>query len=266
MSKIIFVTGAVGSGKSTYIRNHYQDQDGYFIFDMVQESIRLFCRPDALTEGDHVLDIYNSLSERGMFALLDGLQLVVEYCISGYDEGLMAILAQAKSAGLRTEWIHLDTELEIAKKRIEKAGKSYCSSENVQDETLEILEGVIETYLFNIDFEEICEVGTGSGCIKFFRKGCDGKNVYFFLSNETTLFDFEPKFEYEKFEGANYVEEFEDFQQALNSLLAKHDIFCLIPLKVNQNYKAKLKQTFKDYLKGGNSNAERSSKWLALLN
>ena len=262
--KITFVIGPQGSGKSSYIRKNYPASDQVSVFDLASTSLELFGDFQAL-EDNRILDVYNKSSEKAFFALMDGKDLVVEYCADGYDEEMFSVINQAKKAGLRTEVICLTVDADIAWERIQKADSAYFSSGQIKEETLEVLTGVIGDYVFNQDFEKICEVGSEGGSISFFRYKKEEQDAFFFSTDETALFEFAPDFEFEKMAGVAYKEEFSNFQDALEALLEKYPIFRLYPLEVSPNYRREFKEAYHKFLDVEKQEFESES-WNQLLN
>lgn len=262
--KIIFVIGPSGTGKTTYIRQNYPVSDQLAVFDLVRKAWELFQDFKAL-EDDRSCDVYNKSSEEAFFALMDGKDLVVEYCADGNDDELFSVINQAEKAGLRTKVIFLTADADIAWKRVQVAGPTYFSSCQVKEDTLEVLSGVIGDYIFNQDFEKICEVGSDGGSISFFRYKKNEQDVFFFTTDETALFEFAPETEFEKEPGVAYKDEYHNFGDAFQALLEKYPIFRLYPLEVSSTYKREFKEAYQSFLKMENMENEDSD-WMKFLN
>lgn len=262
--KIIFIVGPSGTGKTTYIRKNYPVSDQVAVFDLAGKSWKLFQDFQALND-DRIYDIYNKSSEEAFLALMDGKDLVVEYCANGEDDELYSVINHAKKAGLRTEVIFLTADADIAWERVQKAGPNYFSSYQTKEDTLEVLSGVIGDYVFNQDFEKICEVGSEGGSINFFRYKKDEQDVFFFTTDETALIEFEPEFEFEKEQGLAYTEEFTNFRDAFEALLEKYPIFRLYPLEVSSTYKREFKEAYQSFLNVENPE-NQDSEWIKHLN
>lgn len=262
--KIIFVVGPSGTGKTTYIRKNYPVSDQVEVFDLAEKAWELFQDYKAL-EDDRDCDVYNKSSHEAFLALMDGKDLVVEYCADGEDEELFSMINQVKKAGLRTELIFLTADAKIAWERVQMAGPNYFSSCQIKEETLEVLSGVIEDYVFNQDFEKICEVGSEGGSISFFRYKKEERDVFFFTTNETALFEFAPEFEFEKEPDVAYTDEFLNFRDAFHALLEKYPIFRLYPLDVSPTYKTEFKEAYQSFLKVENEENE-DAEWIKHLN
>lgn len=262
--KIIFVIGPSGTGKTTYIRKNYPVSDQVAVFDLAGKSWELFQDFKALND-DRITDVYNKSSEEAFFALMDGKDLIVEYCADGEDDELFSMINQVKKAGLSTELIFLTVDAKIAWERVQRAGPSYFSSCQIKEDTLEVLSGVIGDYVLNQDFEKICEVGSDGGSISFFRYKKEERDVFFFTTDETALFGFVPEFEFEKEPGVAYTEEFPNFRDAFEALLQKYPIFRLYPLEVSPNYKREFKEAYQSFLEMEASVTEESE-WIKFLN
>jgi hypothetical protein len=266
MSKIIFVIGATGTGKSTFIQNKFADPKKFFRFDMALQSQKLFDDIEALDDLSNLADIYNTLTEEGMFALFDGLALVVEYCITGNDGDFTKVLKQARKSGIRTEVIQIVLDKDIAWERIHQTDSSYFPSANTNEETLEILMGVIESYSMNLDFEEICTIGMDDGFLLFFRRGDEGKDTYFFVKDDTEIFDFEPKFEFQKSDDTFYVKEYSSLEEAVDDLLGQFEFSGLYPLKVNEKYKDAFQKVYHQHIQTSDTSQLIGSDWSQILN
>ncbi len=262
--KITFVIGPSGTGKTTYIRKNYPLSDRVVVFDLAGKSWELFQDFKAL-EDDRIYDVYNESSHEAFIALMDGKDLVVEYGADGEDEELFSMINQVKKAGLRTEVIFLTADADIAWERVQKAGPTYFSSRQIKEETLEVLSGVIGDYVFNQDFEKICEVGSEGGSISFFRYKKEERDVFFFTTDETALFEFAPEYEFEKTTDVAYTDEFSNFGDAFQALLEKYPIFRLYPLEVSPTYKREFKEAYQSFLNVENPDNE-DSEWIKHLN
>ena len=267
MNKIIFVTGAAGTGKSTYIQNRFADSEKFYVFDMALESKKLFGDFGAIADDDLIVDIYNSLSEDAMFALLDDLDMVVEYCTDGHDDDLFALVKEARIIGLPTEIIHLtiDSGEAIDRLALAKNNSLYFPSQKFKEDSLIILSGVMESYAMNRGFEVVCELATGEETVKLFRIISGEEEQFFYMSNDAVSFDFEPQFEFEKMTGVNYVKQFLRFTDAFENLQKEYPVFSLTPVNINANYKSKFRKAYQKLLDG--KNAKMPSKtWDQFLN
>lgn len=266
MGKIIFVIGATGTGKSTFIQNKFADEDKFFQFDMAVQSQKQFGSIAAMDDLSNLADIYNTLTEEGMFALFDGVDLVVEYCITGNDGEFTDVLKQAKKCGIRTEVIQITLDKDLAWERIHHADGTYVSSLKTNEETLEILMGVLESYSMNLDFEEICTIGTDDGFLTFFRKGEEGKDTFFFVKEDTDIFDFEPKFEFQKSDDTFYVKEYSSFEAAIEGLLHQFEFSGLHPIEVNEKFKDAFQKVYHQHILDTASSQLAGGDWSQILN
>jgi len=187
MSKIIFVTGISGAGKSTFIKDKYRDNEEYFIMDMAEHCLRRFGNLEPLKDedyGEDRLSIINGLTDEGFFALFDGKDLVVEYNVVSDDlDELFDLMYKANGLGFQTEWVHLHVELEIAQKRIQSAGDSYYFSEALALDVLMVLEGILEDYQLNVQLEELAVFTGPKGHIRLFKKQTIQETVFFFVED-----------------------------------------------------------------------------------
>ncbi|MFD2202334.1 AAA family ATPase [Shivajiella indica] len=265
MNKIIFVTGAPGTGKSTYIKKRFSDAENFYVFDMAMESQKIFGNYDAL-ENEDIVEIYNNLSENGLLALLDGKDLIVEYCAIGFDEDLFGIISLAHNMGIQTELIFLDVDAEVAWKRILDSEKDYFPSLELKEPTIEILQSILEDFEFNQDIEQICELGSDNGNIQFFKRKNEDGDLYFYHTSQTDFFDFEPEFEFEKKDGVNYLKQFMNFEDAFNHLMESFGIFRLYPVQVNEKYKRDFQTAYQKQLSLSKSMEVLNVSWGNYLN
>lgn len=266
MNKIIFVIGASGTGKSTFIQNEFADEKKFFRLDMALQSLKLFDSIEAMDDLSNLADVYNTLTEEGMFALFDGLELVVEYCITGNEYDFKKVLEQAKKCGIRTEIIQIDLDKDLAWERIQHADNSYFPSANTNEETLEILMGVIESYSMNLDFEEICTMGLDDGFIVFFRRVDDGKETYFFVRDNTDIFGFDQEISSLKSDNIIFVKEYFSFKEAIEGLLEQFNFSDLYPLKVDEKFKSDFQNIYHRQIQANPSNKYAGSDWNQILN
>ncbi|WP_143962808.1 DEAD/DEAH box helicase family protein [Litoribacter populi] len=246
MAKIKFITGPAGSGKTTFIEKNYASSTDHFVFDLAKISKELFGHFQALEELDGIVQIYNHASEEGLLTLMDGNTLVVEYCSGhSYDDDFANLIRYAKKAGILAEVIHIHLEDQISNERINQADpQTYFSSANLREETLEVLEGVVDSFKANQDFDLILELGGENGSTVFYRSGEQGEEKYFYITPEINVFDFEPDLEVDKLENVNYLKTFSSFEKAFKALLAEVGVFQLVPLKVNPEYKTAFQDAY----------------------
>lgn len=263
--KVIFVIGPSGVGKSSFIEREYAEKREVCIFNIARKAKELFGSFQAMEDGDQELQAINASCSEAFMSLMDGKEVVVEYYTDGYDDGLFAMIKKAKSLGIRTEVIALTCEAGEAWQRVQKAGLDYFPSIRIKEDTELIFMGVLEDVEFNLDFDRICEIGWQGGTISFFRFKMGNRDRFFFTTDESGYFDFEPDFEFEKKEGVNYIEEFDNFKEAFTALLDKYPIFGLVPLEVHSRYKSEFRSAYQHYLRGKQV-LQANQKWNFYLN
>lgn len=251
MNKIIFVTGAPGTGKSTFIEKNYREKKTYYVFDLAKISLKLFGDFGAL-EDDRIIDIYNKACGSGMEALMDNKVLVVEYCLgTDYDDDFISLIKEAKFMGIRTEIIQLTVDANGAWARTERArqDKSYYPSYKLREDNLEILSEILDSFSLSQTLDVICEIGGEGGSIKFYRIENNGKERFFFLTNESALFEFEPELECDKISDIDYLNEYDGIEEAMAGLMEKYPIFELYPLSMHKEYAEVFKKAYLKHLK-----------------
>ena len=154
----------------------------------------------------------------------------------------------------------------MANERVKNAGNAYFPSVKTNEETMEVLQGVIESYAMNLDFEEICTIGTDDGFLRLFRKGEDGKDTFFFVKDDEVIFDFEPQFEFQKNEDTFYVKTYFDFNEALEDLLDQFEISKLHPLKIKEGFKIEFQKVYHKYLNDIGTGQKVLGAWNKILN
>lgn len=263
--KITFVIGPGGVGKSSFIEREYAGKEQVCIFNIARKARELFGSYEAMDEGDREIQAINASCNEAFLALMDGEEVVVEYYSDGYDDGLFALFKKAKSLGIRTELITLTCDAAVAWERVQKAGEDYYPSAKVKEDTEMVFMGVLEDVEFNLDFDQICEIGAGRNTVHFFRFKKENQDRFFFTTDETGYFDFEPAYSFEKKEGVEYIEEFSNFAEAFAALLRRYPIFNLVPLQVHDRYKAEFQVAYQQFLNGQQSFAAHEN-WTHLLN
>lgn len=227
MSKIIFVTGIPGAGKSTYIRDKYRDKDKYFIMDMAEQCLSRFGNLEPLKDedyGEDRLSIINGLTDEGFFALFDGKDLIVEHNVVGDDlDEFFDLVYKANGLGFQTEWVHLHVELEVAQKRIQSAGDSYFFSEALAFDVLMVLGGILEDYQLNVQLEELAVFKGPKGSIQLFKKDEGGGSVYFFVEERAYYSGFK-SIEDLRGEGADdCMVLFNNYKDALGAIIGQYE-------------------------------------------
>ncbi|GAB2491795.1 P-loop nucleotide/nucleoside kinase family protein [Algoriphagus taiwanensis] len=263
--KVTFVIGPSGVGKSSLIEREYAGRREVFIFNIARKAKELFGSYQAMEDGDMELQAINASCSEAFMALMEGKEVVVEYYTDGFDDGLFAMTKKAKSLGVRIEVIALTCDVDEAWNRVQKAGSAYFPSARIKEDTEFIFMGILEDVEFNLDFDRICEIGGEGGTISFFRFKKGSQDRFFFTTDENGYFDFEPDYEFEKKEGVNYIEEFDNFKEAFTALLDKYPIFGLVPLEVHSRYKSEFRSAYQHYLRGKQA-LQANQKWNFYLN
>jgi hypothetical protein len=248
--KITFVIGPGGVGKSSFIEREYAGKKEVCIFNISRKAKELFGSYEAMDDGNRELQAINESCSEAFMALMEEEEVVVEYYSDGFDDGLFALINKAKSLGIRTNLITLTCDADVAWERVQKAGADYFPSAKMKEDTELVFMGVLEDVEFNLDFDRICEIGVEEGTISFFRFKKGNQDRFFFTTDETGYFDFEPAYEFEKREGVNYIREFDGFKEAFVALLEKYPIFVLVPLEVHPRYKSEFRTAFQNFLSG----------------
>ena len=238
MSKIIFVIGIPGAGKSTYIRDRYLDEEKYCVIDMAAESVRSFGNLEPLKDedyGEDRLTIINSMTDKGFFALLDGKDLVVEHNVVGEDlDELFDLVQKANVLGFHTEWIHLHVEQKVAQMRIQSAGDAYFFSEALALDVLMVLGGILEDYQLNVQLEELAEFKGPSGRIQLFKKD-EGEGSYYFFVEERSYYSGFKSIEDLQGEGmGGCMVLYNDFKGALGAIFEQYEFDELYLVSVKQ--------------------------------
>lgn len=248
--KITFIIGPSGVGKSSFIEREYAGKERVCIFNIARKAKELFGNYEAMKDSARELQIINESCREAFFTLMDGEEVVVEYYSNGFDDGLFAMCKKANSIGIRTELITLTCDADVAWERVQKAGPDYFSSAKIKEDTEMLFLGVLEDVEFNMDFDRICEVGAEGGTISFFRFRKGNEDRFFFNTDESDTFDFEPKNELDKIKGVNYVREYGTFSDAFAALLDTYPIFSLVPLKVHAGYQSEFRKAYQKFLNG----------------
>lgn len=248
MNKIIFVTGIPGAGKSTFLRRKYFDRDQFFVIDMTEASLRKFGSLIPLKDedyGDQRLSIINGFGDKGLFALFDGKDLVVEHNVVGQDwDEFFDLLQKAKRLGFHTEWIHLHVEDETAKQRIQMAGDSYYVSESLMYDVLMVLEGILEDYELNVQLEEIASFKGPKGIIQLFEKQSEADAVFFFTEEHSHYSGFKSVGVLQEEDAVNPMVLFQDLKDALAAIFDQYELKQLSILTVKDRFKAIVEEAF----------------------
>jgi len=247
MNKLIFITGLPGTGKSTYIRQQFSGKKDYYVFDLSLQSRQLFGTPLALENEDKIADIYNMTSEEALIALMEGKNLVIEFGKGRtYHDDFENLLNMARGMGLRVEQKHFDQVYHVP--ATDENMENY-SSFLYAYESLEVLEGVLESYKINQELESVLDMVTEDGFLKILSMMDDnGSTVYFHVSEKTDVFDFEEKEDYKKPEGIDYRKIYNSFEEALESMLASVSVLKVSPTHIAPSYQAVFHRTYHHHL------------------
>ncbi|EKB47493.1 hypothetical protein B879_03903 [Cecembia lonarensis LW9] len=248
MNKIIFVTGIPGAGKSTFLRRKYFDRGQYFVMDMAEESLRKFGSLSPLKDedyGEQRLSIINGFGDKGLFALFDGKDLVIEHNVVGEDwDEFFDLLQKAKRLGFYTEWIHLHVEDETAKQRIQMAGDGYYVSESLMYDVLMVLEGILEDYELNVQLEEIASIKGPRGIIQLFEKQSESVPVFFFTEEHSHYSGFKSAEIFQEEDAVKPMVLFNNLKEALEAIFDQYELKKVSILTVKDRFKAIVEETF----------------------
>jgi len=236
MNKLIFITGLPGTGKSTYIQQHFSDREKFYVFDLSLQSCHLFGTPLALEDEDKIADIYNMTSEEALIALMDGKDLVIEFGKgSTYHDDFENLLKMAKDIGLGVEQKHFDREYHHPSS--DETTEHY-SSFLYAYESLEVLEGVLDSFKINQHLDCTLDMVTEDGFFKILAmRNEEGERVYFHVSEKTEAFDFEEE-DYHHPNGKDYKKIFQSFEEAFESMVSEVSILKVSPIHVAPAYRA----------------------------
>jgi len=244
---IIFITGLPGSGKSSYIQQHFSCREEYYVFDLSLQGKRLFGSPMALEDENKIADVYNKTSEEALFALMDGKHLVIEFGKGNtYHDEFERIKKMAKGIGLRIEEIYFDRVYSIPD--LSENTDHYYSSFLYAYESLEVLEGVLESYGINQDLDCILELVTENGFLKMLSMCNDqGDTVYFYVTEKTDAFDFGDD-EFDKPEGVEYRQIFDSFEEAVASMMNTTSVLKISPVRIVPEYVEEFQKIYDNHL------------------
>lgn len=267
MNTILFVTGDVGAGKSTFIEKNFAGRDGYFVFDLEKICMNLFGTVEAF-EDDRLACIYNQATNLAMDALMDGMILVVEYCLTdAYDDDFVSLVKYAKQNGSRIELVQMTTDQAKIAQRLghSSARLEMKSSRHIRNHLIEILNGIVECLGINNEMETVLQLAWEGGSVSLCKFMEDSVEHYFYVSNEITLFDFLEEGGSENFPGIDQVYKFDSFDKALKDLDSNFDIYSLYPVKIHEDYLKQFKSYYLKHLKIGNHPFDKPV-WQKFLN
>lgn len=246
MNSIIFVSGIPGAGKSTFIWKRYFDRDKYYILDMAAESMRRFGDLEPLKDedyGEKRLSIINKMVDKGIFALFDGKDLVVEYNIIGEEQDeFLDLLQKANQLGFRTELISLAVELEEAERRKKLAGEAYFFSEELVSDMWMVLENILENYHLNIQLEEIASFKWQTVKVQLFKKQAGEECVYFFLEEGEHYLGFKSIEDYQNEELGDHMLLYPNCGDALHAMMSRYGFENFFLLSMSEEFKPVLEQ------------------------
>lgn len=258
MKTLILVTGPQGCGKSQYIAKHFTDRSRYFVMDLPEVSMNIFGNLRALEDEKQVISIYNQVSEDATMAFLDDdLQIVAEICtLQPYDDELMALMEQARSAGIRVDHHALKPG------HIELDEMEGYSSSLLREDMLMLLGDLIENFDFNSDFELLARVAQQEVEACIYRVEWQGRERFFYTTAPDTLYEFEPQYFFEQEPGVNYIKFFSCFEDAYGHLLSEQEVFFMIPVYIHPEYKGHFAKAYATM----QAHPEINSAWKAFLN
>ncbi|WP_373521366.1 hypothetical protein [Aquiflexum sp.] len=230
--KIIFLINATAKDKSRFIKKNYKDDNNCFIL----HSSESFIDPafDQLDDSETKL----VLVENGVQSLIKGLDLVVDYVKQKHEIDLNILIHAAENIGLETEVIDFENVSEI--------GQGITSVD--QKAWNRIIRSIISTYAESIGIEEICIVGGKNVLIKFYKHENKGNEIFFYATNQKSIFNYNYDEEIDQNSGEREVEEFKSFQEAFENIQKKYHIFQLYPLRINEKYTSALNKAYQKFL------------------
>ena len=144
MSKVIFVAGEKGAGKSTFILRNYQSESHYVLADF--KGFKEGVEKKVDEEDEFWIEVYNDSLGEMFDAYFDDKDIVIEVCLgTGYDDEFLNIIHS--SDGLDVSLNMLECSKENREERIvqaEKEGK-YYSSEFLVPHLMEVYKGFLES-------------------------------------------------------------------------------------------------------------------------
>lgn len=249
MNTILFVTGPVGVGKTTFIAKHFDKREGYFVLDLCRISQDLFGTMAAFGD-DRLADIYNQATEEAMDALMEDKVLVVEYSLSGYDDEFVALVKAAKSNGFRVEIDQITADKDLASARFldRRGAEDFLSFDRFRDDLLEILTGIIECMAYNHDWERVCHLSGQGVSVDFFKAEQEGRSTYFFVTEEKKYFVFDQRRDDAELDNVEIVHRYGSFPEALAALQEKIPLVGLYPSHIKDGYLKAVKDAYQKYL------------------
>lgn len=249
MNTILFVTGPVGVGKTTFIAKYFANREGYFVLDLCRISQDLFGTVAAFGD-DRLADIYNQATEEAMDALMEDKVLVVEYSLSGYDDEFVALVKAAKSNGFRVEIDQITADKDLASARMmdRRGAEDFLPFDRFKEDLLEILSGIIECMAFNHDWERVCHLSGPDVSVDFFKTEQGGRSTYFFVTEEKKYFVFDQRRDDAELDNVEIVHRYGSFREALAALQEKVPLVGLYPSHIKDGYLKAVKEAYQKHL------------------
>lgn len=263
MSKITFVVGASGVGKSTFIENYKGRNPTCQVLDIPALWKNKYGSCDLLLEGDEMdLDLYMEASDLAFFAIINDEELVVEYNANGEDEGIADLISLAKKLGINTEIIFLDLDANEAFQRVQKSGPDYFPSHSIKEMTEDILICTLYSIEENKGLTEICSVASEALDISLFKKSEEGIESYFYISSPKGGFMQE---DLGSLNGSQSpVKEYLSFEEVFAQFQKEHSVFNCELIHLEDEYKDKTKLIFDEFFVQQVSDDFSYQSWLNL--
>ncbi len=136
--EIHLILGPPLTGKTTFIKENYNDQDKFYVINYADKFFELFSSYDDIEDSNKLTDAYNEIAlELADNFRFDNKILVIEYC-TGFEEGdkdLNNLIKQMKSINVEVKVKQISLELEESKKlqELAKQDPSYFSSYHLNE-------------------------------------------------------------------------------------------------------------------------------------
>lgn len=263
MSKITFVVGASGVGKSTFIENYKGKNRTCQVLDIPALWKNKYGNYDLLVKGDEMdLELYMEISDLAFFAIINNEELVVEYNANGQDEGLADVISLAKKLGINTEIMFLDLDANEAFQRVQKSGSDYFPSYSIKEMTEDILICTLYSIEENMGLTEIFSVISEALDISFFKKSEEGNESYFYISAPKG--GLIPEDLGNDYGSLSSKTEYLGFEEAFDQLQKQHSVFNCELINVDDKYKEKMKLLFDEFFAEQVHNGFANQSWLNL--
>ena len=142
--EVYLILGAPLTGKTTFIKENYNDQDKFYVINYADKFFQLFNSYDDIKDSNKLTDAYNEIAlELADNFRFDNKILVIEYC-TGFEEGnknLNNLIKQMKSINIEVRVKQISLELEESKKlqELAKQDHSYFSSYHLNEHHYHLL-------------------------------------------------------------------------------------------------------------------------------